>query len=112
MGALVGHLAPLTGKYDGTRSIDDTGDWRVIYRTERERIILVDIGTQVRIIGYPVLEEFTDKSRYEALRAHSVVKYFETELAKNITFTMVINEGIITVTDFGNMFMDAVLGKL
>jgi addiction module RelE/StbE family toxin len=36
---------PLTGKYAGTRSIDVTGDWRAIYRTERERVIFMDIGT-------------------------------------------------------------------
>jgi mRNA interferase YafQ len=42
---------PLTGKYQDFRSIDVTGDWRALYRTENERIIFVDIGTHIDLYG-------------------------------------------------------------
>jgi addiction module RelE/StbE family toxin len=35
----------LSGKYQGFRSIDVTGDWRALYRQEPGRIIFVAIGT-------------------------------------------------------------------
>lgn len=35
----------LKDRYAGFRSIDVTGDWRALYRKERERIIFVDLGT-------------------------------------------------------------------
>ena len=42
---------PLTGKYQGFRSIDVTEDWRALYRTEPERIIFVEIGTHDQLYG-------------------------------------------------------------
>jgi addiction module RelE/StbE family toxin len=41
----------LTGKYAGFRSIDVTGDWRALYRTESECIIFVEIGTHPQLYG-------------------------------------------------------------
>ena len=41
----------LTGKYQDFRSIDVTGDWRILYREEPERIIFVDIGTHETLYG-------------------------------------------------------------
>jgi addiction module RelE/StbE family toxin len=42
---------PLSGKYEGFRSIDVTEDWRALYRKEPERIIFVDIGTHTQLYG-------------------------------------------------------------
>jgi addiction module RelE/StbE family toxin len=41
----------LTEKYAGIRSIDVTGDWRALYRKERERVIFVDLGTHKELYG-------------------------------------------------------------
>jgi addiction module RelE/StbE family toxin len=47
--ALRNHL--LTERYAGFRSIDVTEDWRVLYRTEPECIIFVEIGTHDQLYG-------------------------------------------------------------
>jgi addiction module RelE/StbE family toxin len=41
---------PLIGKYAGFRSIDVTGDWRALYRTESECIIFVEISSSSKIL--------------------------------------------------------------
>ncbi len=53
---------------------------------------------------------YTDKSFYEPLKSHPIIKKIESDLAK-ISATIVLNEGAIWITDFGRMFMDAVLEK-
>ena len=42
---------PLKDKFAGVRSIDVTGDWRALYRRERERIIFVELGTHDQLYG-------------------------------------------------------------
>ncbi len=42
---------PLTESYAGIHSIDVTGDWRALYREERERIIFVELGTHNQLYG-------------------------------------------------------------
>jgi addiction module RelE/StbE family toxin len=41
----------LKDKYAGFRSVDVTGDWRALYRRERERIIFVELGTHDQLYG-------------------------------------------------------------
>ncbi len=41
----------LNGEFAGVRSIDVTGDWRALYRAERERIIFVALGTHEQLYG-------------------------------------------------------------
>jgi addiction module RelE/StbE family toxin len=41
----------LMGKYGGYRSINITGDWRVIYWERGEEIIFVAIGTHSQLYG-------------------------------------------------------------
>jgi addiction module RelE/StbE family toxin len=47
--ALRNHL--LTDKYAGMRSIDVTGEWRALYRKERERIVFINLGTHDQLYG-------------------------------------------------------------
>ena len=42
---------PLKDKFAGVRSIDVTGNWRALYRRERERIIFVELGTHDQLYG-------------------------------------------------------------
>ena len=42
---------PLKDKFAEVRSIDVTGDWRALYRRERERIIFVELGTHDQLYG-------------------------------------------------------------
>jgi addiction module RelE/StbE family toxin len=42
---------PLKDKFAGVRSIDVTGDWRALYRRERDRIIFVEFGTHDQLYG-------------------------------------------------------------
>lgn len=39
----------LKDRYAGFRSIDVTDDWRALYRSERKRIIFVDLGTHEQL---------------------------------------------------------------
>jgi len=70
------------------------------------------IGNLIRLglIDIPPLEAYTDNSLYEPLKLHPFVKNFEVQLSKQ-NMTIVLNEGSIRITDFGRMFMDAVLEK-
>ena len=43
---------PLSGEYKGSRSIDITGDWRVLYERKNEQaVLLIDIGTHSQLYG-------------------------------------------------------------
>ncbi len=70
------------------------------------------IGNLIRLglIDIPPMWAYTDKSFYEPLKSHPIIKKIESDLAK-ISATIVLNEGAIWITDFGRMFMDAVLEK-
>ena len=41
----------LRGVFLGHRSINVTGDWRAIYRTEKEKVIFVILGTHSQLYG-------------------------------------------------------------
>lgn len=41
----------LKDRYAGFQSIDITGDWRAIYRMEKDRIIFVALGTHTQLYG-------------------------------------------------------------
>jgi len=84
---------------------------------ERSRLAHPDltpsyIGNLIRLglLHIPPMWVYTDKSLYEPLKSHPAVKQLEELLAKQ-NATIVLEEGSIRVTDFGKMFMDAVLGK-
>jgi addiction module RelE/StbE family toxin len=42
---------PLKDRYSGFQSIDVTDDWRAIYRTERNLIIFIALGTHDQLYG-------------------------------------------------------------
>lgn len=42
---------PLKGKYQGYRSINITGDFRAIYKRDKDKAIFVAIGSHSRLYG-------------------------------------------------------------
>lgn len=70
------------------------------------------IGNLIRLglIDIPPLVSYTDKTLYEPLKSHPFVRQFEASLVKHNAIIVLV-EGTIRITDFGKMFMDAVLEK-
>jgi hypothetical protein len=70
------------------------------------------IGNLIRLglLVIPPMWAYTNQAHYEPLKSHHVVKQLEDWVAKQ-NATIVLAEGAIWVTEFGRMFMDAVLER-